>query len=108
MANSCPFNAFVSNQRFLSVSIDLYQRTNRKDKKHQETKTEEREREREGEREGVRASFVVAVDQSSHFFCTLVCIFFGLHWHQPSLFFALFGLLLFWIVNCIFSKMGIS
>ena len=67
MAQS-PHNATVSNHRFLSVSIDLYQRTDRKDNKNQETKREEREREREGEREGVRASFFVAVDQSSHCF----------------------------------------
>ena len=38
-------------------------------------KQRQRKKEREREREGVRASFVVAVDQSSHFFCTLVCFF---------------------------------
>ena len=38
-------------------------------------KQRQRKKEREREREGVRASFVVAVDQSSQFFCTLVCFF---------------------------------
>ena len=94
-----------TNPRFLSVSIDLYQRTDRKEKKNQETKREarKREREREREHEGVRASFFAAVDQSSYF------LHFGVHFLDCinlARFLCIFWLLLFLTLIAFFGGLS--